>query len=296
MNDLTGNSMGTHPPMRSEEEIINLILHVAKTDDRIRTVLLNGSRANPNVTKDVFQDFDIVYIVREIDSFTRDKNWIDVFGERLILQLPEEMTIGEKDPHSFHYLMFFTDRRRIDLTLFPVDKFNTQFKRDRLTTLLLDKDRLFEKLPLSGDSDYLIKRPTQEEFTDCCNEFWWVSMNVAKGLWRKDITYAKGMMEIHVRNMFLKMIEWNIGIETDFSVPFGQYGRNIKRYVSPELYNKILLTYPDSNISNIWKSLFLMTNLFADLANIIATKLKFNYNKAEEKNVIDYLRWVHTKI
>src|SRR4030095_15704450 len=281
--------------MRSEEEIITLILHVAKTDDRIRTVLLNGSRANPNVTKDLFQDFDIVYIVREIDDFVKDNNWIDIFGERLILQLPEEMTIGEKDPHSFHYLMLFKDGRRIDLTLFPVDKFNTEFKRDSLTTLLLDKDSLFEKLPLASDRDYLIKRPTQKEFTDCCNEFWWVSTNVAKGLWRKDITYAKGMMEIHVQNMFLKIIEWNIGIETDFSVSFGQYGRNIKQYISPELYNKILLTYPDSNPGNIWKSLFLMTNLFADLACKIANKLSFYYNKEEEKNVIDYLRWVYTK-
>lgn len=281
--------------MRSEEEIITLILHVAKTDDRIRAVLLNGSRANPNVTKDLFQDFDIVYIVREIDSFIKDNNWIDIFGERLILQMPEEMTIGDKDPHSFHYLMLFKDGRRIDLTLFPVDKFTTQFTRDSLTTLLLDKDSLFEKLALPSDKDYLIKRPTQKEFTDCCNEFWWVSTNVAKGLWRRDITYAKGMMEIHVRNMFLKIIEWNIGIETDFSVSFGQYGRNIKQYIPIDLYNKILLTYPDSNIVNIWKSLFLMTNLFADLANKIANKLSFNYNKEEEKNVIDYLRWTHTK-
>ena len=281
--------------MRSEEEIITLILHVAKTDDRIRAVLLNGSRTNPNVTKDLLQDFDIVYIVTKLDGFVRDNHWIDIFGERLILQLPEEMTIGEKDPYAFHYLMLFKDGRRIDLTLFPVDKFTTQFKKDSLTTLLLDKDSLFEELPLPSDNDYLIKPPSQKEFTDCCNEFWWVSTNVAKGLWRKDITYAKEMMELHARNMFLKIIEWNIGIETDFSVSFGQYGRNIKHYTSSDLYSKILLTYPDSNTGNIWKSLFLMTNLFADLAFKIANKLSFYYNKEEEKNVIDYLRWVHAK-
>jgi aminoglycoside 6-adenylyltransferase len=82
--------------MRSEEEVITLILNVANTDDRIRAVLLNGSRANPGATKDIFQDFDIIYIVTKIDTFLKSHSWIDVFGERLILQLrqPDASTIG----------------------------------------------------------------------------------------------------------------------------------------------------------------------------------------------------------
>ncbi len=86
--------------MRNEEEVIAQILHIANTDARIRAVLLTGSRANPNAKKDFFQDFDIIYIVTQLETFVKDKHWIDVFGERLILQLPEEMTIGEKDNHS----------------------------------------------------------------------------------------------------------------------------------------------------------------------------------------------------
>ena len=58
--------------MRSEEEMITLILDVAKADKRIRAVLLNGSRANPNIKKDKFQDFDIVYVVNEMSAFLND--------------------------------------------------------------------------------------------------------------------------------------------------------------------------------------------------------------------------------
>lgn len=168
--------------MRSEEEVIALILHVANQDDRIRAVLLTGSKANPAAIKDIFQDFDIIYIVTQLESFVKNRYWIDIFGERLILQLPEEMIVGDKDNTSFHYLMLFKDGNRIDLTLFPLDKLRTEFKRDSLTTLLLDKDNLFETLPPPGDTDYLIKLPTEKEFMDCCNEFWWVSTYVGKGL------------------------------------------------------------------------------------------------------------------
>ena len=58
--------------MRNEAEIKNLILDFAKQDDRIRAVLLNGSRANSNINPDQFQDFDIVFIVDKLGSFTTD--------------------------------------------------------------------------------------------------------------------------------------------------------------------------------------------------------------------------------
>ena len=47
--------------MRSEEEMMHLILQVAKDDERVRAVYLNGSRTNPNAPKDRFQDYDVVY-------------------------------------------------------------------------------------------------------------------------------------------------------------------------------------------------------------------------------------------
>ena len=34
--------------MRSEQEMLDLILSIARRDDRIRVVIMNGSRANPN--------------------------------------------------------------------------------------------------------------------------------------------------------------------------------------------------------------------------------------------------------
>ena len=278
--------------MRSEEEIINQVLHIANSDDRIRAVLLTGSRADPNIPKDIFQDFDIIYIVRQIGSFINDRYWIDIFGERLILQLPEEMTVGKKDDHAFHYLMLFKDGNRIDLTLFPLEKLRTAFKKDSLAVLLLDKDELFESLPPADDTDHHIKRPGEKEFADCCNEFWWVSTYVAKGLWRNEITYAKEMMEVPVRMMFLKMIGWYVGIKTGFAVSFGKAGKNLKKFVPSQLYDRILFTYPDSKIENIWRSLFMMTNLFDELANEVAERMEFRYNKEEADNVTGYLQQV----
>ena len=66
--------------MRSEKEMMELILSVARKDERIRAVYMNGSRTNPNVKKDIFQDYDIVYVVKENRPFYEDERWIDRFG------------------------------------------------------------------------------------------------------------------------------------------------------------------------------------------------------------------------
>ncbi|MFP4078627.1 MAG: aminoglycoside 6-adenylyltransferase, partial [Candidatus Izemoplasmataceae bacterium] len=71
--------------MRSEKEMMDLILDVAKNDSRVRAVTMNGSRVM-NRKMDRFQDFDIVYFVDDLQSFLDDPKWIDGFGERLYMQ------------------------------------------------------------------------------------------------------------------------------------------------------------------------------------------------------------------
>ncbi|WP_033826592.1 aminoglycoside 6-adenylyltransferase [Bacillus andreraoultii] len=64
---------------------------VAEQDEQIHAVEMNGSRTNLNVPKDIVQDFDIVYLVTEMDSFINDTNWVNVFGKRMIVQTPKRM-------------------------------------------------------------------------------------------------------------------------------------------------------------------------------------------------------------
>jgi aminoglycoside 6-adenylyltransferase len=105
--------------MRTEQEMFELILAVAKADERIRAVYMNGSRANPNVDKDKYQDYDIVYVVTETESFLTDKSWISIFGDIAIVQEPDSNDLGWGQnadySRSYCWLMLFKDGTRIDL-------------------------------------------------------------------------------------------------------------------------------------------------------------------------------------
>lgn len=54
--------------MRTDNDIYRAIQDYVRADDNIRAAILNGSRANKQVAADKYQDFDIVFFVRDIDT------------------------------------------------------------------------------------------------------------------------------------------------------------------------------------------------------------------------------------
>jgi aminoglycoside 6-adenylyltransferase len=276
--------------MRSENEMLDLILQTAADDDRIRAVIMNGSRVNPNAAADPFQDYDIVYFVTDVRSFKQDPDWISRFGELMILQLPEDM----QDPapsidNGFAYLMQFTDGNRIDLGIYPLDMVHDK-TRDSLTVVLLDKDGLIGRLPSASESSYLPSAPTEKSFCDCCNEFWWVSPYAAKGLWRREIIYARYVLDAILREELMKMLVWHIGLKTDYSENPGKWGKYFEKHLEPQIWQRLLKTYPRAEYEATWDALEGMCDLFRDLALRIAKELDFAYPARDDERVSAYLK------
>ena len=225
--------------MSTGQEMFDLIIEVAKNDNRIRAVYLNGSRTNPKVEKDIFQDFDILYVVTETQTFIQDPNWIHVYGESIIVQLPDELDkiVGD-DIHfdqCYGYLMQFADGNRIDLHIKTIDSVLQEYKTDKLTITLLDKDNTLPQIPEPTDCYYWVKKPTGELYFRCCNEFWWVLLYIGKGLWREEIPYAMDCMNSWVRPQLFDMVSWYVGILTDFSCSVGKSGKYLNRYLLSQL-------------------------------------------------------------
>lgn len=276
--------------MRTATEMLDLILAYARNDDNIRAVVLNGSRANPNAPKDLFQDFDIACLVNDMTPYVRNAGIPKLFGEILILQEPEDMQDPppENDGH-YTYLMQFKDGNRIDLSFDSPELFKPVVS-DSLTVVLLDKDGILGDIPPSSDRDYLPKEPTEKQFQDCCNEFWWVTSYVAKGLWRGELTYAKHMQDVYVRDQLMKMLVWYFGVKTDFQAAPGKFGKYIKKGIEPGLWADLEKTYSDSDFERTWGALFSMGSLFRRIAKTVAENFGFAYPQQDDDNVSGFIR------
>jgi aminoglycoside 6-adenylyltransferase len=280
--------------MRTEQEMFNLLLSIAMNDERIRAVYMNGSRTNPNAIKDIFQDYDIVYVVEEIKSFREQKNWIDQFGERLYMQYPEENSYYQNDVENcYGWLIQFTDGNRLDLHVCTVAHVLKEIKGDRLCRILLDKDKCLPHMPEETDKDYWIKKPTERQFLDTCNEFWWCLNNVAKGLWREEIPYVMDMLNYCVRPQLVRLLEWEIGFATDFTVSPGKSGKYMYKWLEKEKWNTFLKTYPSGKVKDIWESVFIMCDLFNDIAKAISLNMNVKYNEVEANNSLKFLKDVY---
>ena len=273
--------------MRTEKEMYDLILETARQDERIRAVILNGSRANPNAPRDIFQDFDVVYLVTDVAPFRNDLAWIERFGELMILQMPEAM---DDPPGSnqggFAYLMQFADGNRIDLGIYPQPAYVIT---DSLSVILLDKDGRLEPLPPPNEGSYLPGRPTAKAFTDCCNEFWWVCPYVAKGLWREEIIYAKTMLDQFVRPQLMKMLVWAIGLQTGFERNPGKFGKYFEDYLEPAWWDLLLKSYAGPSYEDNWEALLAMVELFRAAALRVANHFNLEYSHGDDERVSAHL-------
>ena len=167
--------------MRTDQEMLDLILQIAKKL-QVDAVALSGSRTNQKIQTDEFQDYDIVYIVENLDELISDLSWIDQFGTRNIEQ---HNILGNRRL----YLMLFEDGNRIDLTLCPKVHIKEWVESEADFTVLEDTKGLFESYSPSPER-FWIHPASETDFKKACNEFWWVSAYVVKGICRNQVIYA----------------------------------------------------------------------------------------------------------
>lgn len=277
--------------MRTEKEMLDLILNIAKQDKNIKAVCMNGSRVNEKIKPDIHQDFDIVYIVENLEDIIADLEWINQFGNRIITQFPEAQDLYPSElEERYPILMLFDDYNRIDLTLLSKNKLSEYLVEDKLIKILLDKDNLLPKNNSVSEASYWISKPYQKLFDECINEFYWVSTYVMKGIWRNELLYSIDHLNI-CRRMLLLMLAWDKGYKFDFQVNFGKSFKYLPNYLGSNKNSELTSTYPHLNTNEIKEALYKMTEMFDYAAVMVSKNCKLNYdteNYAEVKKYIGF--------
>lgn len=280
--------------MRSEKEMIDMLVSTAREDPNILAAYLEGSRVIPEVPKDIFQDYDLIYVVKETRPFIEDRGWIDRFGERLYMQYPEEgLWDNGNHENCYGWLMQFADGNRLDLHVCTLSYVKEQMKNGEPYQILLDKTGCLPVPEEVSDKIYRVKKPSREEFQAACNEFWWCMNNVAKGLWREELLYVLDQLNMVIRPMLFKLLSWKAVKDYDFSISVGKSGKYLKKYLSKEFYERYLKTYPAGKKEAIWESVMEMCDLFEAAAREISEDLGLPYNEEEGKNSRAYLEHVY---
>ena len=264
--------------MRTEPEMFDVILQTAETL-KVEAVALSGSRTNQKVQTDEFQDYDVVYVVDDLDNLTNDLSWLDQFGKRII----EQHNVLD---HRRLYLMLFEDGNRIDLTLCPKEHIKEWVDSEADFTVLNDPQGLF--VPYAPTPKrYWTAPASATDFDKSCNEFWWVSAYVVKGICRKQIIYATDHLYGICQQELLKILAWQVARDRGV-VDIGKNYKYLFNYLPSEKEKEFSNLLDFSSLDKITQTLFATMQLFHQEAQYLAQKMGFKYEKEAAEKMMRY--------
>lgn len=258
--------------------MLNLILKTAKKL-QVEAVALSGSRTGTKAPKDEFQDYDVVYVVDDLDNLTSDLAWLDQFGKRIIEQ---HVLLG----HRRLYLMLFEDGNRIDLTLCPKEHIQEWVDSEAGFTVLEDEKGLFESYSPSPKR-FWIHPATETDFKNFCNEFWWVSAYVVKGICRNQLICATDHLYGICQQELLKVLAWQVASDRG-KVDIGKNYKYLFNYLPAEKEKQFSNLLDFSSLDKITQSLFATMELFHQEAQFLAHKMGFDYDMEVAEKMIEY--------
>ena len=264
--------------MRTDQEILELILETAKKL-QIDAVALSGSRTDTKAPKDEFQDYDVVYVVDDLDTLTRDLAWLHQFGTRNIEQ---HNILGNRRL----YLMLFEDGNRIDLTLCPKEYIKEWVESEADYTVLVDEKGLFESYSPSPQR-FWTSQASETDFKKACNEFWWVSAYVVKGICRNQLIYATDHLYGICQQELLKILAWQVASDRG-PVDIGKNYKYLFNYLPIDKEKEFSNLLDFSSLDKITQTLFATMQLFHQEAQYLAQKMGFKYEKEVADKMIEY--------
>ena len=265
-------------PMKTETEMFDVILQTAKVL-QVDAVAMSGSRTNPKALKDEFQDYDVVYVMDDLNNLTSDLSWLDQFGKRII----EQHVVVD---HRHLYLMLFEDGNRIDLTLCTIEHMKEWVASEAGFTVLEDSEHLFD-LYSPNIERYWTSPATETNFVKSCNEFWWVSAYVVKGIYRKQLIYATDHLYGICQQELLKVLSWQV-VSDRGRVDIGKNYKYLFNYLPDEKEKEFFALLDFSSLDKINQSLFATMELFHQEAQTLAQKMGFDYDREVAEKMIEY--------
>ena len=240
---------------------------------------MSGSRTDTKAPKDEFQDYDVVYVVDDLDNLTSNLAWLDQFGTRIIEQ---HNILGNRRL----YLMLFEDGNRIDLTLCPKDHIQEWVESEADFTVLEDPKGLFEFYSPSPQR-FWTSPASQIDFEKACNEFWWVSAYVVKGIHRKQVIYATDHLYGICQQELLKVLACQVASDRG-TVDIGKNYKYLFQYLPTEKEKQFSALLDFSSLEKLTQSLFATMEFFHQEAQYLAQKMGFKYEKEVAEKMMRY--------
>ena len=280
--------------------LIDKIVAFAQADENIRAVILEGSLAS-NFQVDELSDYDINIFAINYEHYLSGDRWMNQIGNVLIYQKGHFQFYDATIPTR---LVLFRDQKRVDFSFWHLNLLSEIIEGEKQYEsykngyqVLVDKDRLAEKLKPSPVAGFFISPPNHDDFRQTLYDFWFEAYCMAKYLSRKDLFYAKLIENRYIKDRLFQMILWNHQVANKWQPDpiLHTEGKRFEKWALSELIDAISQCFSQYDFDGTWNSLIAMVELFNRLARQTSIQLQIEYPYQIEEEMTDYLQYLRDR-
>ena len=280
--------------MRNENEIIAKIIDVARQDDAVRAVI----RTDLLPKREYLYTYNFYFIVTDIEKYDEDV-FQYCFGERILL-FRGDRNYPEMFPDTKAHLMVFRDGVTIVIHTMDINTFLARYDGKNTHKnvwigdtyqKLMDKDNKLPEIERLEEKQTIFAAvPTQEEFSNINNEFWWVMKTFAEYTLREELLSSMFYLNNAVRDLLNRMVRWYIYLKAGEPVNMGILDSRMEELLDTDLFCLYKKTYPNADYSQIWEAYEAVSELWRKTGIFISERCGLEYPNQTEQNMTEFIR------
>ncbi len=265
------------------EQIMSNFVQWAQEQPIIRAVLVIGSRSRVDHPADQWADLDLLFVTTDPYRFLTKTDWLDVLGTPWLTYVEDDAGVLERR-------VLFEGGVDVDFVPLSVEQIEKMMGADLLPLedvilpgmrVLLDKDGFTEIFHMARAA--LAESPTRSipphvtELMEVVNNFWYHALWVAKKVRRGELWYAKWALDMQMKELLLRMMEWHERATHGWNYNTWKDGRFLEEWADPHALKELRYTYAHYDEEDIERALLATLRLFRWLTRETTALLNYDY-------------------
>ncbi|MEA3337068.1 MAG: aminoglycoside 6-adenylyltransferase [Chloroflexota bacterium] len=270
------------------EQLIDQIISWAREQENVRAAIVIGSRARKDHPADRWSDLDVLILANDPQRYLDDSEWVRGIG---VPWLTFVEPTG--DGSGFERRVLFEGGLDVDFAPVSVAEVRAMAEQGfppgvqdiirRGVRILIDKDGFARYLEPAGIESPVYQPPTDSRFLNLVHDFWYHAVWAAKHLRRRELWWAKGGCDGHLKYLLQQMLEWHAHAVKGPEWDTWMRGRFLEQWADPRAVAALTDVYAHYDGEDIWRALQATMDLFAWLAPETAELLGYPYPATGEQ-------------
>lgn len=276
-------------------QLLARLIAWAEGEPGIRAVILFGSRARTDHPADEWADLDLILITENPEWYLHNADWVSRIDDYWLTFVEQS-----GDGRVLERRVLFQGGRDVDFAFVPLplieQMIQSQIPPDladmfrRGYHIVLDKDGLAARWLAVLPPPELPAPPSEAEFLNVVNDFWYHAVWSAKHLRRGEVWWAKGGSDDYMKSRLRQMLEWHARATRGAAYDTWLRGRFMEEWADPRAVRQLPEAFAHYEADDIWRALFVTMDLFRWVSLETAEKLHYAYPREGMEQAAEFTR------